>query len=174
MTPAQFRAAQTSRGHGDPATWMPADFDSYEVLAENTGKTPQPVSAAWRRALKAPATPAADGYALRTCWFCGAENDPTARICGFCHHHESDGPGHTPAPKQRPESCHFHLAHDPELLAWVLTYDGNFWSAISANLPNRPMDANAAQQWADGVIEHPQPWQPDGAAYRAVPADPTP
>lgn len=72
--------------------------------------------------------------------------------------------------RQRPESCCFRLAWDPKLLAWVLTYDGSFWAAISGFLPDRPMDAQAALVWADGVIEHPQQWQPHGAAYRAVPA----
>lgn len=47
VTPTQFLA-----GHPDLKTWMPADYESYEVLAESTGKTPKPVSTDWRHALK--------------------------------------------------------------------------------------------------------------------------
>lgn len=51
MTAADFRAQ-----HGDPTDWTPADFDSFQVIAENTGRTPKPVSAHWRQALKDAAT----------------------------------------------------------------------------------------------------------------------
>ncbi|MGW3594986.1 hypothetical protein [Streptomyces sp. NPDC005167] len=34
MTPAQFR-----NQHGDPATWTAADFDSFQVIAENTWRS---------------------------------------------------------------------------------------------------------------------------------------
>lgn len=33
MTPRQFRAS-----HGDTTNWTPADFDSYQVITENTRK----------------------------------------------------------------------------------------------------------------------------------------
>ena len=56
VTPDQFRTAQKSRGHGDPATWMPADFESYEVLLENAGKTPRPVTKPDARDLKTSTT----------------------------------------------------------------------------------------------------------------------
>ncbi|WP_039942907.1 hypothetical protein [Streptomyces himastatinicus] len=29
------------------------------------------------------------------CWFCAAENSPSARTCGFCHHRPEDGPNTT-------------------------------------------------------------------------------
>ncbi|MEU9014268.1 hypothetical protein AB0D12_31765 [Streptomyces sp. NPDC048479] len=38
MTPQQFLRAQQSRDRGGPADWTPSDFDSYQVLAENTRK----------------------------------------------------------------------------------------------------------------------------------------
>ncbi|MGY4930335.1 hypothetical protein ACWD7T_04295 [Streptomyces sp. 900116325] len=35
MTPNQFRAQ-----HGDPTTWTTAEFDSFQVIAENTQQNP--------------------------------------------------------------------------------------------------------------------------------------
>ncbi|MET8746277.1 hypothetical protein [Streptomyces sp. NPDC004728] len=52
--------------HGDPATWTDSDFSTYEDFA------------------------AAD--AVRTCWFCAAENPRTRNTCAFCNHHVDDGP----------------------------------------------------------------------------------
>lgn len=70
LTPSQFRAKQIHDGHGDTPQWMPADFDTFEVLA---------LVAAIE------ATP-------ETCWFCSAENPPDYTRCGFCNHHVDDGP----------------------------------------------------------------------------------
>ncbi|MFI0822218.1 hypothetical protein ACH4TX_41720 [Streptomyces sp. NPDC021098] len=33
--------------------------------------------------------------ATLACWFCGADNSPSARACGFCHHRTEDGPSTT-------------------------------------------------------------------------------
>lgn len=77
------------------------------------------------------------------------------------------------ATRTRPESCHYRLAWDRTLLGWVLTYDTQIYSTISAFLPGRPqMDAKAARVWADEVLKHPQQWQTviTDHTYRAVPA----
>ena len=86
VTPDKFLA-----DHDDLTRWMPADFESYEVLMENAGKTPRPV------------TKPDTAHDLETtltvvaCWFCAADNPAGYRLCGFCSHHVADGPGITAA-----------------------------------------------------------------------------